>query len=199
MTEAQMATFWTINTVLCIVLLPVITVVATKIDKKIAIAFFILLNVAINVIFYFIGVSNMTQALIFSLGGAFTTTAFYGVFYSLIYDCCDVLELATGERKEGNLMAMAQLAQTFATAAASLIFGWMMQAIKYDGMSMANEAQMQGILTINTVIPAAICLVSVFVLMRYKMTETRFSEVKAAIDEKKVGKDVDLAEFKDLI
>lgn len=199
MSEGQMATFWTINTIMCIIMLPVITIVATKIDKKVAIAFFIMLNVVVNFAFYFIGVTNMTEALIFSVGGAFTTTAFYGVFYSLLYDCCDIFELVTCERKEGNMMAMAQLAQTLATAVASLLFGWLMQAIRYDGMSIANEAQMQGILTINTLVPGVIMLISVIVLMRYKLTKEKFDAVKGAIEDRKAGKEVDMAQFKDIV
>ena len=197
--EGQQATFWTLNTVICIVLLPVITAVANKIDKKIAIALFILLNVILNVIFFITGVSSMTAALIFSLGGAFTTTAFYGVFYSLLYDCCDIYELATGERKEGGLMAMALLAQTLGSAFASLVFGWLMQAIKYDGLGVPDASQMQGILAINTIVPAVLMLVALFILLRYKMTGEKFEAVKQAIADRKEGKDVDMSQFKDII
>lgn len=197
--EGQQATFWTLNTVICIVLLPVVTAVANKIDKKVAIATFILISVILNVIFFITGVNNMAAALVFSLGGALTTTAFYGVFYSLLYDCCDVYELVSGERKEGGLMAMALLAQTLGSAFASLVFGWLMQAIHYDGASIPDAGQMQGILAINTIIPAILMLIAMFLLFRYKMTESMFNKVKQAIQDKKDGKEVDMTQFKDII
>lgn len=199
LSEAQQATFWTINTVICIILLPLITLVANKIDKKVAIAIFIMLNVILSVIYFFMGVDNMLDAIIFSTAGAFSTTAFYGVFYSLLYDCCDIYELATGERKEGGLMAMALLAQTLGSAFASLVFGWLMQAIGYDGMSVPGLEQTQGILLINTIVSAVFMFVSVLILFRYKMTEKRFNDVKSAIAERNKGISVDLEQFKDII
>lgn len=199
LSEGQQATFWTINTVICIVLLPLITAVANMIDKKIAITAFIILNIVINVIFYFIGVSSMMAALVFSLGGAFATTAFYGVFYSLIYDCCDVYELATGERKEGGIMATALLAQTFGSACASLVYGWLLKLIHYDGMSVPTGDTLNGILMMNTLAPSVFMAISLVFLLRYKMTQEKFDAVKQAIHDKKEGNAVDMTQFKDLI
>ena len=199
LSEGQQATFWTINTVICIVLLPVITGIANKIDKKIAITLFIFLNIAINVAFYFIGVSSMLAALVFSLGGAFATTAFYGVFYSLIYDCCDLYELVTGERKEGGIMATALLAQTFGSAVASLVYGWLLKLINYDGMSVPTGETLDGILMMNTIAPSVFMGISLIFLIRYKMTQEKFDAVRQAVEDKKEGKEVDMAQFKDII
>lgn len=199
LSEGELATFWMFNTVICIVTLPLATILANKVDKKISIIIFMGIFIVFNVAFFFIGVTSMVHALVFSIGMALATTAFYGVFYSLVYDCCDVYELATGERREGGIMAVAQLAQTLGSAVASLATGWLLTAFGYTGTGVETSETLQGILSMGTIIPAVIVAVSMIFLFRYKMTQERFQQVLDAVVARKEGREVNLDEFKDLI
>lgn len=199
LSEAQQSIFWMANTVICICLLPIVTLIANKIDKKVCVILFCTLYAIADVIFYFVGINGFTSALIFSFCVGMATSAFYGIFYSLIYDCCELYELTTGERKEGGIMAFAQLSQTLAAAVAGLIFGWLLTMVGYTGMGQESAETLKGMLAIVTLVPAALSFVSLGILLLYKMNKERFTRVLAAVEEKKAGKEIDLKEFKDLI
>ncbi len=199
LSESQQSVFWLANTVTCIIALPLVTFIANKIDKKACIYIFSVLYVVASVVFFFVGITGFISALIFAFGVALATSAFFGIFYSLIYDCCEVYELVTGERREGGIMALAQFAQTMGSAVAGLIVGGLLTMVGYTGTGVESAETIHGILGITTLIPAAIVFVSLLLLTRYKMTQEKFEKVKAAIEEKKAGKQVDLTQFKDLI
>lgn len=199
MSEETQALYWLINTVTCIALLPIVTVIANAIDKKLAVFGFAVIFIICCAVFYVVGINGMVSAVIFGCGGALGTSAFYGVFYSLIYDCCDIYELKTGERREGGIMAVAQLAQTIGSACASLLLGGLLQVIGYSGDVEPTEEIIHGILTIETIVPAAIVLVSLIFLFSYKMSKERFEEVTKAIEDRRAGIEVDLSRFSDLL
>lgn len=199
LTEAQQSIFWMANTIICICLLPVVTMVANKIDKKVCVILFCALYSIADVIFYFTGINGFASALIFSFCVGMATSSFYGIFYSLIYDCCELYELTTGERTEGGIMALAQLSQTLAAAVAGLVFGWLLSGVGYTGTGVESASTINGMLAIVTLVPAAFGIVGILILFMYRINNERFSKVLEAVEAKKAGKDVDLADFKDLI
>lgn len=198
LSESQQSIFWVLNSVVAIVLSPVIVGFANKFDKKLSVFVFIGLTIVGYFVFYVIGINGFAGALVFAISVGFATTVFYGVMYSLIYDCCDIHELATGERAEGAIMAMSQLAQTLASAVAGLIFGVLLTMIKYDPANITADT-VQGILTIVTIVPAIFAILALLILALYKVTPKRFHDVLDAIERRKNGEEIDLAEFKDII
>lgn len=198
LSESQQSIFWVINSVIALVLSPVIVGFANKFDKKLSVYVFISVTIVGYFVFYFIGISGFVGALLFAVSIGFATTVFYGVMYSLIYDCCDIHELATGERAEGSIMAMSQLAQTLASSVAGLLFGMLLTMIGYDPANI-TEQTVHGILTIVTIVPAVFAIASLLILALYKVTPKRFQNVLDAIEARKEGKEIDLSEFKDII
>ena len=195
---AQMSIFFVLNSIISLVLTPVIVGFANKFDKKFAVYVFIGITTVGYFVFYFIGITNFMTAFIFSVCVGFATTVFYGVMYSLIYDCCDIYELATGERNEGSIMAVSGLSQTIASALGGLVFGMMLTFIGYDSANITEET-LQGILTLVTIVPAIAAIASLLVLSLYKVTPKRFQDVQDALNDRRAGKEIDLNEFKDLI
>lgn len=196
--EGHQSIFWVASTVLCFVTLPIATGFANKFDKKLCIYVFLGLAAISYIVFFFIGITGFISAMIFAFCVSFATTVFYGILYSLIYDCCQVHELATGKQAEGSIMALSQFAQTLASAVAGLLFGLLLTAIGYDPGNI-TEATTNGILTITTLVPSGMTLLSLVVLLKYKITPARFQEVLDALKNRHEGKEVDLNEFKDLI
>lgn len=197
--ESQQALFWLANSLICLVELPIITAIANKLDKKVAVYIFIAAFALSCILFFVIGINGFVSAMIFGACVALGTSVFYGTFYSLIYDCCELHELVSGERREGTIMAMSQLAQTLGSALAGLVFGFMLTAIGYTGTGVESPETLRGILALTTVIPAIVTVVALVVLTRYKLTNAKYKNVLDAIEDKKAGKEVNLAEFKDII
>jgi Na+/melibiose symporter-like transporter len=196
--EGQQSIFYVANTLLCLVSLPIATGFANKFDKKLCVYVFLAASAVALVIFFFVGVNGFMSALVFAFCLSFATTVFYGILYSLIYDCCQVHELATGKQSEGSMLALSRFAQTLASALGGLALGLLLTAIGYDPANV-TEATTNGILLITTLVPAGMTLLSLVVLLKYKITPARFQEVLDALKNRHEGKEVDLNEFKDLI
>ena len=196
--EGQQSVFYLASTLLCLVSLPIATAFANKFDKKLCVYFFLLVSVIAYVVFFIIGVDGFIGALVFAFFLSFATTVFYGILYSLIYDCCQVHELATGNQAEGSMLALSRFAQVLASALGGLFVGLLLTAIGYDPANV-TESTVHGILFICTIIPAITTLVSLGALLKYKMTPSRFQDVLSALEDRRAGKEVDLSEFKDII
>ena len=198
LSEGIMSIFFVLNAIISLVLTPVIVGFANKFDKKFSMFVFEGITVVGFIVFYIIGINGFVSAFIFAVCTGFATTVFYGVMYSLIYDCCDIHELATGERTEGSIMAISALSQTVASAVGGLIFGMLLTAIGYDAANITPEV-IHGILTLVTLVPAAAMVISLLVLCLYKVNPKRFQDVQEALKERREGKEIDLKEFKDII
>ena len=196
--EGQQSIFYVANTLLCLVSLPIATGFANKFDKKLCVYVFLAASAVALVIFFFVGVNGFMSALVFAFCLSFATTVFYGILYSLIYDCCQVHELATGKQSEGSMLALSRFAQTLASALGGLALGLLLTAIGYDPANV-TESMVRGILFICTIVPAATTLISLAALLKYKMTPARFQDVLDALEAKKNGQEVDLNDFRDII
>jgi GPH family glycoside/pentoside/hexuronide:cation symporter len=201
LTGGQQSFYWIVYGLLSVVCLPVVTAVANKFDKKVCILVFSACFAAISLIFYFTGINGPVEAYIFAVFIGLATSSFYGIFYSLIYDCCEVFELVTGDRREGGILALSQLIQAIGGAISTALLGFVLASYGYNEMGMGEVTAQgkTGILTSVTIIPAIFVAVSLLFLLRYRMTKVRYDAVMAAIEKKKEGIEPNLSDFSDLV
>ena len=200
--ESHQSLFWTIHTVLSLISIPIVFGLANRWDKKTAMIIFIGTYVVGSVIWFILGmvatvgfVSYNIFAGVLCLG----TAAFYGLLYSLMYDCCDVYTLKTGEQKEGGMLALQGLSQTAGAAIASLLLGWGLQLFGYTEAATVTEFTAKGIWAMGTIIPAVFAAVAMSFLFTYNLTRKDFDDMTQAIEDRKEGKEIDLSRFDHLI
>lgn len=202
MSEAQQSLFWTINTILSVACIPVVFGIANKWDKKKAMVLFVGGYVGGLVVWFALGMVatvSFASFIVFSVFAALGTTAFYALLYSLMYDCCDVYTLATGEQKEGGMLALQNLALTVGEAIATLLFGWGLQFIGYTDAGAVTDSIEKGIWSCGTIFPAVIVGIGLIFLLKYNLTRKDFDEVTKAINDRKEGKEIDMSKFDHLI
>ena len=202
MDEAHQSLFWVFNTIISVICIPIVFGIANKWDKRQAMNLFIGLYIAGLVIWFILGmVTTVSFAVfvIFSLPAGLGTCAFYGLLYSLMYDCCDVYTLKTGEQKEGEMLALQNLAQTVGEAIATLILGWGLQAFGYTEAGAVTDAIAKAIWSFGTIVPGVCVAIGMIFLVGYKMTRKDFDAVTKAIEDRKEGKEVDMSQFDHLI
>lgn len=202
LTAGQQSLFWTLNSIISIICIPIVFGVANKWDKKSAMIIFIGAYGISSVIWFVMGMMieiSFASFILFSGCVALGTTAFYSLMFSLLYDCCNVYTLATGEQKEGGMMALQYLAQTVGSAIASLLLGWGLQLFGYTGTGEVSEFTAKGIWALGTIIPAVFVAISMIFLVKYNLTKDNFNAVTKAINDRKEGKEIDLGQFKHLI
>lgn len=200
--EAQQSLFWTLNSIIAIICIPIVFGVANKWDKKKAMLLFVGGYGVCSVIWFVMGMTievGFISFVLFSGCVALGTTAFYSLMYSLLYDCCDVYTLVTGEQKEGGMLALQYLAQTVGGAIAALFLGWGLEIFGYTGGSEISSFTADGIWSLCTIIPAVFVAISMIFLFTYNLSREDFDAVTKAIQDKKDGKEVDMSRFKHLI
>ncbi|MCQ2546465.1 MAG: MFS transporter [Clostridia bacterium] len=202
MSEAQQSLFWTLNTLIALATVPIVFGIANKWDKKKAMMIFIGAYGVSSVVWFALGmVMDITfiSFVLFSGVVALGSCAFYSLMYSLLYDCCDVYTLATGEQKEGGMLALNYLAQTVGSAIAALFLGWGLQLFGYTEAAAVTELAAKGVWSMVTIVPAVFVFLSMVFLAQYNLSKTEFDKVQAAIEDRKAGKEIDLEQFKHLI
>ena len=200
--EAQQSLFWVLNTVISTACIPLVFGIANKWDKRKAMFLFTVAYLAGLVIWFILGMVTTVSFVVFviiCLPVALGTCAFYSLLYSLMYDCCDVYHLATGEQKEGEMLALQNLAQTAGEAIATLLLGWGLQLFGYTGGEAVTDFMSKVIWSFGTIIPGIFIAISLIFLFGYNLTRKDFDEVTQAIEDRKEGKEVDMTKFDHLI
>ena len=200
--EGQQSLFWVMNTVISTASIPLVFGIANKWDKRKAMFLFTAAYLAGLVIWFILGMVTTVSLVVFiiyCLPVAFGTCAFYSLLYSLMYDCCDVYTLATGEQKEGEMLALQNLAQTAGEAIATLFLGWGLQLFGYTGAENATPFLQKVIWSFGTIVPGIFIAVSMIFLLGYNLTRKDFDEVTQAIEDRKEGKEIDMSRFDHLI
>lgn len=199
MTAVQMGTFWVVFSVVAVVGAPLCTAVANVTTKKTSFMLFSILNVVMEIVFFFLGIDSPVMAYVFGILFAITTAGFWTVFYSMIYDIVEVFEFKYGTRNEGSVISFASFIQTCGGAVATLIAGFSLELIGYTGEGAVTQSVSQGLLVLVTLVPAAVVLVSIIFLSRYKINRDNFNALKEAIDLRKENKEYSTEKFKEIL
>jgi len=183
------ATYWTLNTVISLIYVPVITFVANRIGKKRAFILFFLIGIIGSFTFFILGIDSFTTLILFSTAYNAANICFWTTGFSMIYDCCEVDEFINGERREGAISGFSSFAQKLGAAIGLWLSGVMLNFAGYDGMALEQtESALAGILRLNTLIPALFMLAALLFVIRYPLNGKTFDILIKALELKREGK-----------
>jgi len=119
-----------------------------------------------------------------SLGMVFA----FSLVNAMIADICDEEELVTGIRREGIYFAVYNWWWKVAVSIATIISGYLQRFTGFvEGAKMQSDTTLFQLRAWEIGLPAAICLVSVWLLARYPLTEARAYEIKALLKQRKAA------------
>ncbi len=199
MDPGAQAKFWSTYTIIALICTPIPIIVANKIGKKNALIGFSTVFVIAAVIFYFHGINNFTDQLVWGACVAFSTSAFWGLYYSTVYDCSELLEWTTGKRNEGGVLALAQFIQKLGGAVSTWIVGLMLTAYGYTGTGAESPETIHGILTIGTLIPAILVAISIVLFFMFKLNRKEYEAIVKALAIRREGGEADDSEFRHIL
>lgn len=178
---------------------PFISKLATKFEKKTVFAQVIGTCGAVMIATRFIGVDSFPMLIFVCILYAIANACYWQLMPSMIYDVCEVEELISGEKHSGAVISLQALSESLSIAAGVQMLGIILEMAGFN-----NEAAMQTELALTwvensfVVIPG-LAMVAVAVIMKfYPMTKDVFDRVKAALEKRENGEEVDLSEFKEL-
>ena len=121
-----------------------------------------------------------------SLGNA----AVFQVPWAMIPDCVDVNELASGKRTDGIIFGAVAFVQKACASIGALILGLMITAS--DGSPIAFKAMFAFAV-------GGAYILTVLIVLKYPLSKKRHDDVIEAIEKRKNGGEVNIADYKDLI
>lgn len=131
-------------------------------------------------------VAIVIMMILMGLGNA----AVYQVPWAMIPDCVDVNELASGKRTDGIIFGAVAFVQKACGALGVLILGLIMTA------SSGNPLAYRYIFGF---LVGGAYLVTCLIAIKYPISRKRHDDVIAAINRRKSGEKIDIAQFRDLI
>lgn len=168
---------------------PIITnLFINKIDKKKILAAFLSVSTACLLAFRFIGLDTSLKCYIYVTLYGLSNFGFWGLFWSFVYDCCEVDMLVSGKARQGATTSIASMIQKFGSAIAMWLIGIILSISGYDGMAEVQTASaMNGILDVVTVWPAVLTGAALIFLLIYPLNENKFARVRECLKEKEAS------------
>ncbi len=174
------------------VIIPIVTKVAEKTDRRITSIVFTAITMVALVAIKFIGINNIVMLIASVFACAIGLGCFWTVFYSMAYDLVEVDEYVNGKRRESMITAFPQFFQKFGAAIGMWLSGLILEWGKYDGaLDVQPDTAKAAIENIATVVPAAFLALSIVGLVLYPVTRERFNILKNKLEEKRAGKSTD--------
>ena len=185
-------------TIASVATVPFISKLATKFEKKTVFAQVIGTCGVIMIVTRFIGVDSFPMLIFVCILYAIANACYWQLMPSMIYDVCEVEELISGEKHSGAVISLQALSESLSVAAGVQMLGIILEMAGFN-----NEAAVQTELALTwvensfVVIPG-LAMVAVAVIMKfYPMTKDVFDRVKAALEKRENGEEIDLSEFRE--
>lgn len=116
--------------------------------------------------------------ILLSLGMVFC----FSLVNSMISDICDEEELATGVRQEGMYFAVYNWWWKVAVSIASILSGYLLKWTGFnETMATQTESTLFWIRFWEIGLPTLLCLIAIFLLMKYPLTEERAYQIKSLL------------------
>jgi len=200
MNLGQQAAFWVAYSLCCVAAMPVVTLFANKFGKRNVTIGFMIPALIASIYYYITGIHNAVDFFIYGLLWAVGACVFFMYYVAFAFDSIEVDEFHTGERKEGNVVAMSVFFFKAGSALGLFTSGITLELFGYDGVEAEQtERALQGILTAGALIPMIICLVALLVLSKYKITIQKYELLCAALEKKRAGKEYSTEGFEDIL
>ena len=188
LSEMQQAFYWTCYAIITIIFVPIVNLLANKIGKKNAMIYTTVVAIIGCFIFYFTGIHSFAHLLVFTALYNFGNVCYWTVGYSLMYDCTEIDEYANNKRREGAITGFSSFMQKFGGAVGLYTTGTLLGIFGYDGTIGDQSPQaLQGILTVNTMIPGIIMIIGTIFIALYPINKTRFNKLIDVIARRNAG------------
>lgn len=165
-------------------LIQLIGFISTKIGKKNRILVFTTICAVVITIVWFLE-TGLFGIYFYLLAVAFCLCTYFILAYATAFDICEVVELSSGERREGIIMSLFSFIIKGETALGMWIAGLALQYFGFDDTAAEQSAEaIAGIKTTVRIVPAIFLILSVFALFRYPISKTKFKEILLQLEER---------------
>ena len=200
MTETQQATFWVVYVLFIVCLLPVVTPLCNKFGKKPILLAAMLPGIVLGFVLFFTGINSIVVVYLYASTVALSSSVFFTYYIGCAYDCVEIDEFLSGERKGGSIISLATFAQQMGSAIAMPFTGILLEFAGYNGMAETQtEGALRGILSLSTLIPAVLLLAAFLFLLTYPVTRNKYELLCRELENKRNGKAYSTVGFENIL
>jgi GPH family glycoside/pentoside/hexuronide:cation symporter len=135
--------------------------------------------------FYFLKPENLVLIFIFQTIGSLTGGPISALLWVLYADTADYSEWKTGRRATGLVFSASIMSNKIGWTVGSVIAGMILAGTGFVANVEQNLDVQNGLKAMMSVIPVAIGLVSLVILLFYKLDEPTMAKIKADLDERR--------------
>ena len=196
MTEAQMSSAMFINIFVSMAITVVISILAGKINKNMAMAVCFFFSALGMIILYIAGVKSFGMLLVLLAVFGFGNASFWLLIYPIVYDISEVYEYKYGKRKEGTILSVYAFVFTLATSLGTQVLTTLLTIAGYDPTLPQQSAEtVSGIANIVFGVPIATFILGGIVCIIYPMTKKTYTKLMEQLDSKRNGRETDDSEL----
>ena len=199
LSESMISLMLLVITINGIIMVPFITRFATRFDKKTVFMFGIGGAGALMILMRILGINSIPALLETVIFYGIANACYWQLMPSMLYDVCAAEELVSGENRSGAVISLQALSESLSIAASALMLGIILEVAGFDGTAAVQSATAQTwIANCFAVIPGIFMILAALLIYKYPIDKHSFARVMAALEKKKAGESVDLAEFNDI-
>ena len=174
------------RTIVCVLLILIVKKVSRMTDKRTTLLLVFAVGAVSVTIARFTGVEGSLQLHIFIFFVAISTSLYWQLMPSIIYDVCEYDELESGKKRQGTIVSLQGLVEALATGIGVQLLGIILQIGGFDGSAeVQTERALQWVENSVTIVPACFLVLAFCALYRYPITKKRFEEIQRQLEEKK--------------
>lgn len=199
LSESMISLMLLVITINGIIMVPFITRFATRFDKKTVFMFGIGGAGALMILMRILGINSIPALLATVIFYGIANACYWQLMPSMLYDVCAAEELVSGENRSGAVISLQALSESLSIAASAQMLGIILEVAGFDGTAAVQSATAQTwIANCFAVIPGIFMILAALLIYKYPIDKHSFARVMAALEKKKAGESVDLAEFNDI-
>ena len=205
--EKQSLTFF-ISCISSIAWVPVINFLSQKLEKKVVYVLGLGLEIIALLLIVIAGCDLFTAFvqnyyiayIILIIVTNFGMCAFGILYFSMMYDLCELDEFKNDTRREGTFSAITSFFQKLGAAGASWITGMLLTKGGYDGSLPEQLLETRhAIFDIRMIGPMIGLTIGIIAILKYPITRKRFYDLLEALKLKREGKEYSTDGFKELL
>jgi GPH family glycoside/pentoside/hexuronide:cation symporter len=133
--------------------------------------------------------------LIYTVGN----TCYWQLMPSMIYDVCEADELASGQKRAGQVISLQALSESLSTAVAAQMLGIVLQLAGFHESTAAqSDTALTWISHNYTLVPGICMILMAVVILFHPINKASFRRIREALARRDRGEHVDLGEFRDV-
>ena len=184
---AALSIIMSLQTILALAVIPLITPLAKKFGKKEISGISMLVSGGLFILLYFMPNVSLTTYIVISGASYFALSFFMTAIWAFVTDCIDYQEYLTGTREDGTIYSIYSFSRKVGQAVAGGIGGFALAAVGYNAAIGAQTAStLDGIYTLNTIVlGVGFIAVGLIIMFLYPLTKKRTEQMIVELAERR--------------